>query len=336
LIALTWGWPDLALEEARQIQGWLGIFPVNWRQLPHVLLLRQQIERLQACLSADFPTLLQAMVLNPALQISLNGPANQRLRPNENLARELLELFSLGEGNYSESDVREAARALSGYRLTAEQALVLDPRRHDDGIKTILGRSATFDALTLTSWLAQQPQTAQHIITRLWRGHIGAIPPPQRIHELAQAWTQQNLSLPWLMHTLSALPEALTSRSQGLRLADPLELMARSLRLLGSQHPEALAISLRGLSAMGQAPFEPPSVKGWPVNEGWLNLRWLNVRRRTLQQLLANDEVWDSRQLPPELSADLTSVPPLTLFLPAPATRETLAMLFADPVWQLG
>ena len=86
---------------------------------------------------------------------------------------------------------------------------------------------------------------------------------------------------------------------------------------------------------MGQAPFEPPSVKGWPVNEQWLNLRWLQARRRGLQQLLTDEEVWASAALPAELSPRLTRSPPLGLRLPAPATRGNLAVLWADPEWQL-
>ena len=93
------------------------------------------------------------------------------------------------------------------------------------------------------------------------------------------------------MATIQATPEARDSRGRGLRLADPLEVLARSLRLLGSRHPDALAIGARAGAAMGQAPFEPPSVKGWPVNEQWLNLRWLQARRRGLQQLLTDEEV---------------------------------------------
>jgi hypothetical protein len=86
---------------------------------------------------------------------------------------------------------------------------------------------------------------------------------------------------------------------------------------------------------MGQAPFEPPNVKGWPVNEQWLNLRWLQARRRGLQQLLTDEEVWASAALPAELSVGLTPIPPLGLQLPVAATRENLAALWADPVWQL-
>ena len=109
------------------------------------------------------------MLLDPALQISLNGPAHHRRQPNKNLARETLELFALGEGNYRETDVRETARALTGYRLTGQGELTLAPRRHDAGAKTILGRTAAFDAGSLAAWLCEQPATAGWIAGRLWR-----------------------------------------------------------------------------------------------------------------------------------------------------------------------
>ena len=85
---------------------------------------------------------------------------------------------------------------------------------------------------------------------------------------------------------------------------------------------------------MGQAPFEPPSVKGWPVNGEWLQLRWLQARRRGLQALLADEEVWESRRLPPRLDPDLVAISPLTMELPQKPDRETLSTLWADPVWQ--
>lgn len=337
LAELAWGVDQRRLW---QVQLWLGVFPVNWRQLPDGELLERQIATINRHLKGNYGELLTAMVLDPALQISLNGPANHRSNPNENLARELLELFSLGEGHYTEADVREAARALSGYRLDrpqpdGEPQLVLDPRRHDFGPKTILGHTHTFAAESLAAWLAEQPATARHISARIWRQQVGGPPPPQRLEAIANGWRQQQLSIPWLMDAIAAAPEAIESRKRGLRLADPIEVLARSLRLLGSRHHEALAISLRGLRAMGQPPFEPPSVKGWPVNEQWLNLRWLQARRRTLQALVSNEEVWASRLLPPELPNWLTPIPPLTISLPAEPSREAIAQLFADPVWQL-
>lgn len=336
LATLAWGNDVISAEEAGSIQLWLGLFPVNWRQLPDPLLLEQQIASIHKHQASSFTELLKAMVLDPAVQLSLNGPANHRRNPNENLARELLELFSLGEGNYVETDVREAARALTGYRLTAERQLVLDPRRHDSDSKKILGRTAAFDGASLAAWLAEQPTTARHISRRLWLQRVGTLPPPQRLETLADGWRRQQLAIPWLLQEIDASPEAIASRQQGLRLTDPLEVVARSLRLLGSRHPDAMAISLRGLHAMGQVPFEPPSVQGWPHNAQWLHLRWMQARRRSLQALLADEEVWASAQLPDELPATLTPIPPLGIALPATPSRSNLSALFADPVWQLG
>jgi uncharacterized protein (DUF1800 family) len=318
---------------ARLVQLWTGIFAVSWRQLPHPALLRGQLATIEARLTGSYGQLLTAMLLDPALQISLNGPSNHRARPNENLARELLELFSLGEGNYREADVREAARALSGYQLSEEGRMVLNPRRHDSGMKTILGRSAPFDAVSLAAWLAAQPATARHICGRLWRGLVGTLPPSARLQALADDWRRQRLSLPWLMQALQDAPEARAAR--GKRLEDPILVVSRSLALLGSRHPDALQIARSELPRMGQPVLEPPSVKGWPVNEEWINLRWLQARRRGLAALLADEEVWASAALPPQLLPTLTPIPPLEINLPAPGNRAQLAQLFADPVWQL-
>lgn len=323
-------------KEAWQVQLWLGIFPIHRRQLGNPALLHNTVGTIRSHLGSTYGQMLQSMLLDPALQISLNGPSNHRKKPNENLARELLELFSLGEGNYSEADVKEASRALTGYRLGSNGQMALKHRRHDPGPHTILGRTDSFDATKLADWLTKQPATARHVTRRVWRRCIGTDPSPTHLEAIASAWRDVDLSLPWLMQALAESPEAEQSKRQGLRLVDPLELVIRSLQLLDSPHPDALAISLRGLRAMGQAPFEPPSVKGWPVNEEWLNLRWLQARRRTLQKLLADEEVWDTRQLPKTLATSLTDLPPLALALPTAADRDSVAALFADPIWQLG
>jgi len=166
---------------------------------PIAALLEQQIATIRQHLGGSFTGLLTAMVRDPALQLSLNGPANHRGNPNENLARELLELFSLGEGHYSERDVREAARALTGYRLRADQQLVLDTRRHDPGPKTILGRSASFDGESLAAWLAEQPATARHISRRLWLQRVG-----RPANAGAAGGARQRLASAAALHSLAA------------------------------------------------------------------------------------------------------------------------------------
>jgi uncharacterized protein (DUF1800 family) len=302
------------------VQLWLGLFPVTWRQVADIRWLEDQMAAIRANLQGSYTALLQAMVSNGALQASLNGLGNRRTRPNENLARELLELFSLGEGNFSERDVPEAARAL------------IDPKQHDASPKTILGRRETFDGPSLVAWLAQQPATSRHLIRRLWPRLVGELPQNGRIEALAVRWRQQGLSLPWLMGELQRSAAAPAYR--GRRLDDPITVVVRSLRLLGSRHPDAFRIARLHLVRMGQEPFSPPSVKGWPVNDEWINLRWLHARVRGLQALLSDEEVWATRKTPEMLAVGVTAIPPLTLTLPAPVSRETMGLLFADPVWQ--
>ena len=318
-----------------QVQCWLGVFPVHWRQLPDPSFLNQQIASIRTCLDGSYEELLVAMVQDPALQISLNGLANHRRKPNENFARELLELFTVGAGGFSEQDVSEAARALTGFRMNASRQLVLKSRRHDGGLKTILGRSDRFDPIGLVRWLTQQPSTAKHIAFRVWRQVIGTVPSPVRLDQLAHSWQKQDLSIPWLMDTLLSSSEAEISLRKGHKLADPLEMVSRSLRLIGSRHQDALSVTLKGLKAMGQSPFEPPNVGGWPVNEGWLNVRWLHARKRTLRELIRHEEIWSSRTMSDHLDPSLTARPPLTMSLPAPSSRDNVMRLLLDPVWQL-
>ena len=138
-----------------------------------------------------------------------------------------------------------------------------------------------------------------------------------------------------MIEAILQTPEAAASLRTGAMLRDPLDLVVASLALIGSRHPEAFTAARMHLGRMGQMLFEPPSVKGWPVNEQWLSLRGLQARRRFLQSLLANAEVWASRSLPNQLTPSLTPIQPLTLRLPAKPGRDTLAQLFNDPVWQL-
>ena len=126
------------------MQLWLGLIPVRWQLLPQPELLLGQIEAIRTHLEGSYTDLLVAMLHDPALQVVLNGPANRRGRPNENLARELLELFSLGQGHDSERDVMETARTSAGFQLTPS-GLVRNPRRHDAGPKRIPGRTDGFD-----------------------------------------------------------------------------------------------------------------------------------------------------------------------------------------------
>ena len=324
--------PDQDIAEL--IQLWLSIFAVNWRTLPNPYWLNQQIQTIERCQFKTYPELLAALLEDPAIIHSLNGFSNHRRNPNENLARELLELYSLGEGAYSEVDVQQTALALTGYRLNDENQVFISPRRHATGTQVILGKQADFDARSLAMWLGKQPSLATHITHRVWNRWIGVGPSSNNLKEMAKQWVQNNLSLPWLYSNLSKHPEAKRCSELGLRLLDPIHLIARSLKLIGSRHPNALDIALSIQSSMGQPSFQPPTVKGWPYGEGWLLSRLITPRKNALLRLLGDEEVWDSRSLPTQLDASLVPFPPLNLSLPAVPTRENIGLLFSDPSWQ--
>jgi uncharacterized protein (DUF1800 family) len=315
------------------VQMWLGIFPVAMHQVRSPGFLLEQVNTIRANMAGSYKDLLLAMVQNGAVQRSLNNTDNKKEQPNENMARELLELFSLGEGSYTERDVIETARALTGYRLTSENVLEYLPDLHDDKPQTILGRRKVFTAVSLVDWLCEQPQTAIHIIGRVWPTLVGPKAKKQRIKSIALKWREKDLSLPWLVETLRQSEEAI--EATGRRVDSPVMMMSRSLALIGSRHPDALSIGCHNLKAMGQNLFNPPSVKGWPTNTDWINLRWFEARRRGLLALIGDEEVWASRELPEEIKPTVTAIQPLTISLPARSSRENVTKLLADPVWQL-
>src|SRR5438045_6059594 len=139
--------------------------------------------------AGDFGPFLKAMLRDPALIVWLDGQQNTRAAPNENLARESMELFTLGVGNYTEADVRAAARALTGWQVRRGDATAtFNPQRHDPGDKTILGRTGNFDTDGDADLLPAQPANATFLAARLWyRFASGDAPPPERLAEAYRA-----------------------------------------------------------------------------------------------------------------------------------------------------
>jgi uncharacterized protein (DUF1800 family) len=173
------------------------------------------------------------------------------------------------------------------------------------------------------------------ILVRLWRVWQGDLPKAASLNQLASQWQQRQLSLPWLVQRLLELPSQRRSLVQGAMVREPIDLMVAALRLLGSRQKEGLRLARLQMRAMGQVPFEPPSIKGWPADRQWLTDSWLRARQRAMRSLVNHPELWESNQLPPMLEANLVPRQPFSLRLPAPATKANLLALLTDPVWQL-
>jgi uncharacterized protein (DUF1800 family) len=212
------------------------------------------------------------MVRDPALLVWLDGQRNKKGKPNENLARELMELFTLGVGHYSETDVREAARALTGWRVDRARGTAAPvPKQHDDGSKTVLGVTGDLDDRGLVDLLTARPDSAAHVATRLWARHGSAVLPTATLYRLVSAYGPGR-DVTALLRAMFLDPAFRADRSS--LVASPVEYVVGVHRALGLPVPrpgKAGRALLATLTALGQVPFRPPSVGGWPGGAAWLS-----------------------------------------------------------------
>jgi uncharacterized protein (DUF1800 family) len=225
------------------------------------------------------------MLRDPALIVWLDGQANTKQAPNENLARELMELFTLGVGNYSEDDVKQGARALTGWTIdrTSLQARFV-PARHDPGIKTILGQTASFDADSYADLLVSQPANATHLAQRLWFRFASPDISADTQSRLVAAYRQGN-DINALLRAVLVDPEF--PNAVGALVKQPIEWLVGAVRQLGVPVGAQQAQLRNALEGLGQVPLEPPSVGGWPANEAWLTTSSLQARLRISAALAA-------------------------------------------------
>lgn len=231
------------------------------------LMLRQN-QTLRAHATGDFRLLARAMVQDPALLLWLDAPKNRRTLPNENLSRELMELFILGIGHYTEDDVREAARALTGWRVErVSGAVELRRAGHDDKPKTVLGKTGDFDDQSLVDLLVGQPSSARFVATRLWHRLVGpADPAPEVLARLLAAYGPGR-DVRALVRAMLLEPAFRSREVRQALVKQPIEYVVGTLRALRLGASAEVLTALRG---MGQVPFAPPNVGGWPAGSAWL------------------------------------------------------------------
>ncbi|MFI6262611.1 DUF1800 family protein [Micromonospora sp. NPDC051006] len=260
---------------------WHGHWATSAQKVRSAPLMLRQLETMRRLGRGPLAPLVEAMVRDPALIVWLDGQKNTRKAPNENLARELMELFTLGiDGGYTEADVKEGARALTGWVVDRRAgAARFERRRHDTGIKTILGQRAAFDAAGYARLLAGRPEAARHVAGRLWFRFAGPQEP-----------TPAELAGPDAVTTLRRIFTAPAfAQTRDTLVKQPVEWLVGAARQLGVR-PSALPEQRRrrllaGLTAMDQVPLRPPSVSGWPAGTAWLTTSSLQARLRTADAL---------------------------------------------------
>jgi uncharacterized protein (DUF1800 family) len=238
--------------------------------------MHRQIETIRRLADGSFRDLVLAMARDPAMLVYLDGESNTKEHPNENFARELMELFTCGIGNYSERDVQEAARAFSGWhRNGAEFEFHADD--HDAGRKQLWQYAGRFDGNDVIDLLLQLPATPRRIAERLLRFFATERPETEVVDEAAQMLTRSQMNLKWFLRELFLSRYFYSDQCLRKRIASPAEYVVGTARTLGLQISGA---DLKDhMTAMGQELFAPPNVKGWDGEQKWINSNSWSKRR---------------------------------------------------------
>jgi uncharacterized protein (DUF1800 family) len=253
------------------------------------LMYRQNVTLREYALG-NFGALLHAMARDPAMVVYLDSVQNRKGAPNENFAREVMELFTLGEGHYGEQDVKEAARAFTGWSLDRETGAFMFRRfLHDDGSKTVLGKSGRLDGDAVLDILLARPETAEFIVTKLWREFVSPDPDSAAIARIARRFRESNYDIRTALRELLASDAFYAPENRGVLVKSPVELVVGTLRALEIAPEQALPFAVAA-AGMGQNLMSPPNVKGWPGGETWINTTTLLARKQFLDRVVRADD----------------------------------------------
>ena len=270
---------------------WHNHFATSNIKVADVNLMRQQNVIFRQLSRAPFGEMLRRVAKDPAMLVWLDADANRKKHPNENLAREIMELFSLGVGNYSEDDIKEAARALTGWSVNKGKFRVYD-QYHDDGEKTILGKSGKWTGDDLVRMLVEHPATSRRLAFRICGLFMGAKPVADDIiDKLARGLRERDLDIGWAIETVLHSEAFFSDDNIGNRVRGPIEFVIGVARSLEITDPPPSTLLLAEVTAnLGQDLFYPPNVAGWPGGRSWLTSRAL-IGRANFASALAVGEL---------------------------------------------
>ena len=270
---------------------WHNHFATSQQKVRSATLMYRQNVLLRNYATGNFGAMLREVSKDPAMLIYLDGAQNRKGAPNENFAREVMELFTLGEGHYSEQDIKEVARAFTGWSIDVDAGEFRFRRpAHDDGSKTVFGTAGKFNGDDIVTLLLQQPATGEFIVSKLWREFVSPEPDAAAVKQLAATWRAANYEMKPLLRAMFLSDAFWSPAYRAVLVKSPVDLVVGSLRQFrfAVEDPAPFAVILRQL---GQDLFAPPNVKGWPVGEAWLNTTTLLARKGFLNRLFRADEM---------------------------------------------
>jgi len=265
---------------------WHGHFATSFEKVRDIYFMWHQNDIFRRLATGNWTLLLMEVGKDPAMLVWLDQAQSRKEHPNENYAREVMELFALGEGHYTEHDIAEAARALTGWSLDRQQqCYVYRPFAHDNGNKTIFGQTGNYDGDDFINLIVAQPQSAKFITAKIWNYFAGVEPSAKLNEALADNFRTNGNNFKPFLHAMFRSEEFYSADIVRNQVKSPVQWLIGTIRILETELPPPL-ISWGMTRQLGQDLFAPPNVKGWDGGVTWITTNTLLTRYNDAQALV--------------------------------------------------
>ncbi|MDQ0641770.1 uncharacterized protein (DUF1800 family) [Pedobacter sp. W3I1] len=260
----------------------------------------QQLNNIQRTNAlGSFKTLLIEVSKSPAMLQYLNNQQNRKGKPNENFARELMELFTLGRGNYTEQDIKESARSFTGWMYDKDGSFIFRQNLHDSGTKTFFGKIGNFEGENIIDIILEKPETSQFIARKVYKFFVNDNPNETHVKELAAHFYNSKYDIASMMKKMFTSDWFYSPENVGTKIKSPAEfLVGLSREFYVTYNKPQVLIQLQ--SSLGQYLFNPPNVAGWPGGQSWIDSSSLMLRMRIPSLVLNDGEIDFSGKADPE------------------------------------
>lgn len=286
---MTISWMDSMLLDQNQLREKIALF---WHghfacRLDNAYFQQQMLDVIRKNALGNFGDLLRETSKCAAMLSFLNNQQNKKAHPNENFAREVMELFTLGRGHYTENDIKEAARAFTGWSYNAQGEFNDNAKVHDTGSKTILEKTGNFKGDDVLDILLENKQTAKYISFKLYKYFVNDQADDKHVNWLADRFYQSKYNIAALVHDIFTAGWFYQKENMGAIIKSPVDLLVNIQRTLPMkiQNPDRLLVFN---DALGQKPFYPPNVAGWPGGTSWIDSSSLMLRLKIPQLIEEN------------------------------------------------
>ena len=267
---------------------WHGHYAINESKVRDYRKLLVELELFHEMGTGSFRDLMVAVSQDPAMLSFLDAGVNVKGASNENFAREIMELFTMGVGNYTETDIREAARAFTGWNYD-DLDFVINTEQHDAGGKTFLGHTGDFDGVDIIDIIMEQPATAEYVAGKIYRYYVRDELNSELQTELGNVFREADYEVAALLETMFLSKDFYNAASVGVHIKSPVELAISTYRKLGLNDVPGVPDFNQATSALGQTLFRPPTVAGWAGGRSWITPGLLLERGNFARDVLFPD-----------------------------------------------